>query len=38
MPATGATSAAPTRIKKINGEGYWTSMGNDPVTGEPITV
>ncbi|MEV0972613.1 hydrogenase expression protein HypE [Microtetraspora glauca] len=24
--------------EKINGEGYWTSMGNDPVTGEPITV
>ncbi|GLW99233.1 hydrogenase expression protein HypE [Microtetraspora sp. NBRC 16547] len=24
--------------EKINGEGYWTSMGNDPVTGDPITV
>jgi hydrogenase small subunit len=24
--------------EKINGDGYWTSMGNDPVTGEPITV
>lgn len=24
--------------ENINGEGYWTSMGNDPVTGRPITV
>ncbi|MFI7439592.1 NADH-quinone oxidoreductase subunit B family protein [Nonomuraea indica] len=24
--------------EKINGEGYWTSMGNDPATGQPITV
>jgi hydrogenase small subunit len=24
--------------EKINGDGYWTSMGNDPVTGDPITV
>src|SRR5689334_10875070 len=24
--------------EKINGEGYWTSMGNDPATGEPITL
>jgi hydrogenase small subunit len=24
--------------EKINGEGYWTSMGNDPITGEPITL
>jgi hydrogenase small subunit len=24
--------------EKINGDGYWTSMGNDPETGEPITV
>jgi hydrogenase small subunit len=24
--------------EKINGEGFWTSMGNDPVTGQPITV
>ncbi|RAY15712.1 hydrogenase expression protein HypE [Actinomadura craniellae] len=24
--------------ERINGDGYWTSMGNDPVTGEPITV
>jgi hydrogenase small subunit len=23
--------------ENINGDGYWTSMGNDPVTGEPIT-
>jgi len=23
--------------EKINGDGYWTSMGNDPETGEPIT-
>ena len=23
--------------ERINGEGYWTSMGNDPDTGEPIT-
>lgn len=23
----------PNPNKKINGEGYWTSMGNDPVTG-----
>src|ERR687884_2260212 len=22
----------------INGDGYWTSMGNDPATGEPITL
>src|SRR5919197_5214586 len=24
--------------EQINGEGYWTSMGNDPVTGEPLTL
>ena len=24
--------------ENINGEGYWTSMGNDPETGEPITL
>ncbi len=24
--------------ENINGDGYWTSMGNDPVTGEPITL
>ncbi|HEY8371273.1 MAG TPA: hydrogenase expression protein HypE [Pseudonocardiaceae bacterium] len=24
--------------EKINGEGYWTSLGNDPDTGEPITL
>ena len=24
--------------EKINGDGYWTSMGNDPTTGEPTTV
>ena len=24
--------------EKINGEGFWTSFGNDPVTGEPITL
>ena len=24
--------------EKINGEGYWTSFGNDPVTGQPITL
>ncbi len=24
--------------ENINGDGYWTSMGNDPKTGEPITV
>ena len=24
--------------EKINGDGYWTSMGNDLATGEPITV
>ena len=24
--------------EKINGDGYWTSMGNDPATGEPITL
>ncbi|MEV0590699.1 hydrogenase expression protein HypE [Nonomuraea cavernae] len=23
--------------ENINGDGYWTSMGNDPVTGDPIT-
>src|SRR3954453_19935514 len=24
--------------ENINGDGYWTSMGNDPETGEPITL
>src|SRR5215471_11316273 len=24
--------------EKINGEGYWTSFGNDPLTGEPVTL
>ncbi|SFL05636.1 hydrogenase expression protein HypE [Geodermatophilus ruber] len=24
--------------EKINGEGYWTSFGNDPQTGEPLTL
>ncbi|HEX5501862.1 MAG TPA: hydrogenase expression protein HypE [Thermomicrobiales bacterium] len=24
--------------ERINGDGYWTSMGNDPATGEPITL
>ncbi|MBB6348641.1 NADH-quinone oxidoreductase subunit B family protein [Nonomuraea muscovyensis] len=24
--------------ENINGDGFWTSMGNDPVTGQPITV
>src|SRR5215467_11273456 len=24
--------------ENINGEGYWTSMGNDPATGQPITL
>ncbi|NUW31856.1 hydrogenase expression protein HypE [Nonomuraea sp. SMC257] len=24
--------------EKINGDGFWTSMGNDPATGQPITV
>jgi hydrogenase small subunit len=24
--------------EKINGDGYWTSMGNDPLTGQPITL
>lgn len=24
--------------EEINGEGYWTSMGNDPLTGQPITL
>src|SRR5262249_51357077 len=24
--------------EQINGDGYWTSMGNDPTTGEPITL
>jgi hydrogenase small subunit len=24
--------------ERINGDGYWTSMGNDPETGEPITL
>ena len=24
--------------EQINGDGYWTSMGNDPVTGQPITL
>jgi hydrogenase small subunit len=24
--------------EQINGDGYWTSMGNDPDTGEPLTL
>src|SRR4051794_26807787 len=24
--------------EQINGEGYWTSFGNDEVTGEPLTI
>ncbi len=24
--------------ENINGDGYWTSMGNDPATGQPITL
>ena len=24
--------------ENINGDGYWTSFGNDPATGEPITA
>jgi hydrogenase small subunit len=24
--------------EKINGDGYWTSFGNDPATGEPLTL
>ncbi|MGN6380649.1 MAG: hydrogenase expression protein HypE [Gaiellales bacterium] len=24
--------------ENINGEGYWTSFGNDPATGEPLTL
>ncbi len=24
--------------ENINGDGYWTSMGNDPETGEPVTL
>src|SRR4051812_26067356 len=24
--------------EQINGEGYWTSFGNDPATGEPLTL
>ncbi|MGP4021937.1 hydrogenase expression protein HypE [Actinomadura sp. 3N407] len=24
--------------ENINGDGYWTAMGNDPETGEPITL
>jgi hydrogenase small subunit len=24
--------------ERINGDGYWTSMGNDPATGQPITL
>ena len=24
--------------EQINGEGYWTSFGNDPETGEPVTL
>ena len=24
--------------EQINGEGYWTSFGNDPATGQPLTV
>jgi hydrogenase small subunit len=24
--------------ERINGDGYWTSMGNDPATGEPLTL
>ncbi len=24
--------------EKINGDGFWTSLGNDPATGQPITL
>ena len=24
--------------ENINGEGYWSSFGNDPATGEPLTI
>src|SRR6476661_6755633 len=24
--------------EKINGDGYWTSFGNDEATGEPLTL
>jgi hydrogenase small subunit len=24
--------------ENINGDGYWTSFGNDPMTGEPVTL
>lgn len=24
--------------EKINGDGFWTSLGNDPITGQPITL
>ncbi len=24
--------------ERISGDGYWTSMGNDPVPGEPLTL
>ena len=24
--------------ENINGDGYWTSFGNDPATGEPLTL
>ncbi|MFL5955492.1 MAG: hydrogenase expression protein HypE [Gaiellaceae bacterium] len=24
--------------ENVNGEGYWTSFGNDPATGEPLTL
>jgi Ni,Fe-hydrogenase I small subunit len=24
--------------ENINGDGYWSSMGNDPATGEPLTL
>lgn len=24
--------------ENINGDGYWTSFGNDPATGEPLTI
>jgi hydrogenase small subunit len=24
--------------ERVNGEGYWTSFGNDPVTGQPVTI
>ena len=34
----GAIPGLPKVHLHVNGEGYWSSMGNDPVTGEQLTL